>query len=263
MNEVLLNKLQSAPFAEWVSGLRRDNVTYDWCDALPLLPNETFQRRFVGRAFGDAMQQAIEFVELSKTLITDLGGTFHNDNRIVDFGCGWGRISQTLYRYFNPSNVISVDIQEDAITFCKQSGLKTKLYQIDDQKQNLHMLADSSVNSIIAFSVFSHLTEELANKWMREFYRVLSPGGSVAITTRHISLLRHVEHLKTLPNKKIPPHAYGLLEAFANAAEANAEFEAGHFVYRSYPNMTKCGDGYSFVPCLFKNTRKSQSRILT
>lgn len=242
MNTKYYENMKSVPFDEWVSGLRREKQLYDWCAALPSLPDENFQRRFVGRAYGDAMQQAIDAVELFKVLINRVGNKFGDNDRVVDFGCGWGRISQTLYRYFKPCNIISADIQHDAIDFCRKSGLATKLYHVINQ--NLDMIEDGSIHHIFAFSVFSHLNEELANKWIMEFYRILKPGGSVAITTRHISFLRHVEYLKTLPKEKIPPHAIGLIEAFSNSEKAVADFNDGCFVYRDYPRLSKVGVGY-------------------
>ena len=115
----LLEKIRTAPDEAWLLGLKRETDLYDWCEAVPNLPDEQFQRRFVGKAYGDAMQQAYEAIEKFKHGIEQIGSHISEDDHVLDFGCGWGRISQSFYRYFKPENIISADIQQEALDFSR------------------------------------------------------------------------------------------------------------------------------------------------
>lgn len=242
MNDLFFSKMRMASKDDWRAGIRRDSTLFDWCAALPNLPDEKFQRRFVGKAYGDAMQQAFEAVEEFRIGIEKLGCQICEDDIALDFGCGWGRISQSLYRYFKPENIISADIQTEAVEFCRSSGLRTNITQVCNQ--NLAQVQDNSVDYVFAFSVFSHLNEQNANNWIAEFIRILKPGGAIAVTTRAPSMLRHVTNLLKIPKEQIPPHAYGLIDAFSDVEKALVEYNAGKFVYRDYPGLTKSGAGY-------------------
>lgn len=84
MNETLYEQMRTASSNDWLAGLRRDTVTHDWCSALPVLPDEQFQRRFVGKAHADALQQAHDAVDLFKRGIEQLGGRFSPTDHVVD-----------------------------------------------------------------------------------------------------------------------------------------------------------------------------------
>ncbi|MBE1424582.1 2-polyprenyl-3-methyl-5-hydroxy-6-metoxy-1,4-benzoquinol methylase [Desulfomicrobium macestii] len=242
MNELLYDKMRMVSTNEWLAGLLRDTDKFEWCAALPSLPDEQFQRRFVGRAYSEAMQQAFDAVEEFRQGLARLGCQFDEDAVALDFGCGWGRISQTMYRYFRPYNIISADIQSDAVDFCFKSGLATKIIQVYDN--NLHQILNESVDCIFAYSVFSHLSENAANIWIKEFVRILKPGGAIAVTTRAPSIIRHALNLLKLPKQEIPLHGRGLIEAFFDADKALEEYNDGVFVYRDYPHPTKSGVDY-------------------
>lgn len=233
--------IRTIPDDEWLRGLRRE-CEGDWRQVLPQLPDEMFQRRFVGKAYEDAMQQAFEAVEAFRLAIKSVGSDFRSDNYVIDFGCGWGRISQTLYRYFDPEKIISADIQLEALDYCRKSGLRTNLVQVIGEK--IETIESSSVDVIVAYSVFSHLSEEKANKVIMEFLRVLKPGGSIAITTRTPAIIRHAMNLQQMDLSEIPVHARGIAEAFSDADKALHDYHNGRFVYRDLPALTKVGEGY-------------------
>ncbi|MDT4855761.1 hypothetical protein FQZ97_901280 [compost metagenome] len=50
-------------------------------------------------------------------------------------------------------------------------------------------LANSSLNAVYSYSVFSHLSEASAKHWLREISRVLSIGGIFVFTTQSLRFL--------------------------------------------------------------------------
>jgi SAM-dependent methyltransferase len=106
-------------------------------------------------------------------------------------------------------------------------------------------LRQESLDLVVGFSVFSHLAEHVAGAWMREFSRLLTPGGIVAVTTRPRSFLDHCESIarprhtprrwfSRLLSRQSPAMAYyeGALGAmFPDFGEARRRYDAGEFLY--------------------------------
>ena len=124
---------------------------------------------------------------------------------------------------------------------CKNTGLTTNLLKIDNFSM-LKDIEDDTMDFVFGFSVFSHLSLELANSYMSEFNRVLKKGGVVGLTTRTLSIVNHARKLSQ--NIDIPEHARGLTEVFRDHTAITNSYENGEFVYRDYPHETKSGPGY-------------------
>ena len=228
--------------AEWLKILTetRNVAVINGRALLPDLPDEATQRRFVGKAYREAFEQGVSayssFLETAKKLDFEIG----TETRILDFGCGWGRMSQIAFWKTNPENIFSMDVQDDALKICKETGLRTNLVKISMSPPIQH--PDASFDFIMAYSVFSHLNEDLYLQWMKEFARLLRPGGILAITTRGRSIIRYAKELATDPYT--PPHARGLAEAFSDWDKAFEACDGGDFVFRAYPSDTPVGAGY-------------------
>jgi len=99
-------------------------------------------------------------------------------SRILDLGCGTGRaLPYILERARNPEQIIAVDISAQMLR-----NMPTRLRSQCSILQGmieLLPLRDASVDVLLNCCVFPHLIrKELA---LREFYRVLKPGGSYYI----------------------------------------------------------------------------------
>jgi SAM-dependent methyltransferase len=99
---------------------------------------------------------------------------------VLDFGCGCGRVVR-YWQHFSRMRVYGVDTNRHLLRWCKMrlgfgdfraTGMRPPL-PFEDKRFDL----------IYAFSVFTHLTEELQLAWMDELERVLRPGGYLVIST--------------------------------------------------------------------------------
>lgn len=216
--------------AEWLWALTDGRGSADFLAILPSLPDEHVQRRFVGRAGREAFQQAISAFKRFVAGARDLGLELNPQSTLLDFGCGWGRLSQVALRHFAPRNIYSADVQEDALDLCRATGLPTNLVLVPMSPPS--RLGNSSIDLVIAFSVFSHLSEAVHMAWLKEFHRILRPGGVVALTTRPRGFLRFVESLRNQAH--LPPHASGLEDLVWNHAEPLEAYDSGKFVYGNY-----------------------------
>jgi ubiquinone/menaquinone biosynthesis C-methylase UbiE len=97
-------------------------------------------------------------------------------NVAVDFGCGVGRLSAALARHF--AEVIGVDISapmlEQARRLDRSEG---RCRFVLNEADNLAFLADDSVDLVYSSLVLQHMPPQLAARYLREFVRVLAPGG--------------------------------------------------------------------------------------
>jgi SAM-dependent methyltransferase len=103
-----------------------------------------------------------------------------NLNRVLDFGCGCGRVLRHWHPYQNVE-VHGTDYNPDLITWC-QRNLGFANFAVNGLEPPL-LYADSQFDLIYALSVFTHLTEPLHRAWIDELRRIIRTGGFLLITT--------------------------------------------------------------------------------
>jgi ubiquinone/menaquinone biosynthesis C-methylase UbiE len=160
------------------------------------LQTETWTRHVLERALQDLM----------RLLIVADGNTAAAPSYpvVVDVGCGFGRSLPKLYHRFKPQRLIGMDVDTEMLEASarevQRSGVHAELIQCSSDK--LH-LDDNSVDLLFCHQTFHHLVEQ--EQAMREFYRVLKPGGAMLFaesTKRYIDswiirlLFRHPMHVQ-------------------------------------------------------------------
>lgn len=128
---------------------------------------------------------------LLMTILADID--FHPGGRFMDFGCGNGR----MIPGFAPlvDEYIGLDVMPEVLEFCRSITFdvpnvrlvhldaRNPMYPGGRQERVSLPLDDSSIDSAVALSVFSHLgTRALAEWYLDEFTRVLKPGGHAVIS---------------------------------------------------------------------------------
>lgn len=95
---------------------------------------------------------------------------------IVDVGCGWGRSFKLLRERFHPTRLIGIDVEPDMIAIAAAQAERDGLTVELRRESSSHLsLADQSVDMVFCHQTFHHLTDQ--DGAIREFYRVLKPGG--------------------------------------------------------------------------------------
>jgi len=94
----------------------------------------------------------------------------------LDFGCGVGRLTQALAWHFD--RVVGVDVSPAMI------GAAEKLNQrpltvsyVWNQAADLKIFGDDGFDFIVSNLVLQHIRPEISIEYLREFFRVLKPGG--------------------------------------------------------------------------------------
>jgi SAM-dependent methyltransferase len=204
-------------------------------DGLPLPPPElivlvsgrtsakTFLRK--GRAGADLVRNGLARQGV------EIGGL----RDVLDFGVGCGRVARHWHGLAGP-RIHGCDVQPELVAWTDAN-----LPFVDARLTGLEPplpYGDGAFDAIYAFSVFTHLPEDLGLAWARELRRVLRPGGHLLIST----------------------HGEGYVEELSKS-EAS-DYAAGRFVVRlaEFPGGNLCN---AFHPPAYVRDRLAAAAGLT
>jgi 2-polyprenyl-3-methyl-5-hydroxy-6-metoxy-1,4-benzoquinol methylase len=102
------------------------------------------------------------------------------DLRVLDYGCGWGRITRLLPFYFDVDGIVGVDVDDRLISSANEL-IPWIQHRLITSMQPLPF-DDGSFEVIFANSVFSHLSEKACRYTLGELARLLSPGGVLVVS---------------------------------------------------------------------------------
>jgi SAM-dependent methyltransferase len=112
--------------------------------------------------------------------LTEGGFEFERGGRVLDFGCGCGRILRFFARYASTCKFSGADVDEGAVDWCRQ------IFDFATFERLLHRppspFPSGHFDAVYAFSVFSHLPETLHRAWLEELFRITRPGAVVVLT---------------------------------------------------------------------------------
>jgi SAM-dependent methyltransferase len=89
---------------------------------------------------------------------------------------------------------------------------------------------DQMFDLIYSYSVFSHLSEEAHLAWLKEFKRIMKPGGLLIVTTRAREMIDYCGMLRTSDDLS-EPHLQGLATAFADKDYWQAKYDEGQYCH--------------------------------
>lgn len=117
------------------------------------------------------------------------------NSQILDFGCGAGRMMRHLIDSSGRWTIYGCDVSGDHILWGKEY-LSPPLRFITNTTLPHLPFAEKRFNFIYCGSVFSHL-DDLADSWLCELHRVLSPDGRLFVSIHDentVDLLKGMKH---------------------------------------------------------------------
>jgi SAM-dependent methyltransferase len=125
-----------------------------------------------GREAAESLVSAVGFFRLALPEVRS----------VLDFGCGSGRVLPHMAALLDGASCTGCDVDAGAITWAARhlSGCSWSLSGAEPPLP----FGDEQFDLIYSISVFSHLDEELQDRWLAELRRVLAPGG-IALLTVH------------------------------------------------------------------------------
>ena len=140
--------------------------------------------------------------------------------KILDYGCGHGRICRYIPKLFFPSKLVVSDVWDGAVNFCAEEFKATPFLITDEKSLSTY---NEKFDVIFAYSVFTHLPPSSFNFYISDISKCLEDDGIFLFTTK----------------------------GEFNAKRSNVTLEDGFkFVVKDIPNETKgrlSGDEYGIM----------------
>ena len=117
------------------------------------------------------------------------GRTIEALGRLLDFGCGCGRVVRHWARLGGPE-IHGSDYNRSLVRWC-ESNLRFARFAVNELRPPL-AYEPGSFDLVYGISVLTHLPEELGRAWIVELDRILRPRGLLLVTTHgagHVDLL--------------------------------------------------------------------------
>lgn len=197
-----------------------------------------------GERIGREYYDSGEYFEGGTEHLTDLGSPFQryriakvleiyeprSDERVVDFGCGWGTFEFALAHRVR--DIVGVDFSSRSIELCERRLAA-------DPHPNVRFLCadagatgleDAQADLVIAADLVEHLYPDDAERVVREAFRILRPGGHLSVWTPHRGHLLEILKNRGILLEPDPTHVdYKSLERLRAMVE-----EAGFVVGKAY-----------------------------
>ena len=103
------------------------------------------------------------------------GRSFRQFRSILEFGCGYGRLTRHLFDLAPEAAIFGCDVSTRDITWCRAKYPRGRFLK-NDPHPPLD-LPDQQCDLILSYSVFTHLSEENHKGWLKDLSRILKPGG--------------------------------------------------------------------------------------
>jgi hypothetical protein len=168
---------------DWIGTRERTGIP------MPSLPSDEVQTGFTALSGRQNLLQAFGFYQSALKYIEGI-----EQPKILDFGCGWGRISRLFLRETDPGNMYLADAMDNAIKALKATENPCNI--IYNKKLPPIEGLPGDLDLIYAYSVFSHISEDYFLVWMDYFMNKLKPGGHIVFTTRGWLFIEHLQTLR-------------------------------------------------------------------
>ncbi len=120
--------------------------------------------------------------------------------KVLDFGCGYGRISRHLRQLFPQAEMFFSDVNADAVDFCSRTFSGTGFPSVPDFAS---LAFPARFDFIWVGSVFTHIDQRRQELLFGKLIDALSPGGVLVLTFhgRRCLEIRREKKLMYLPDE--------------------------------------------------------------
>lgn len=178
----LLSTAEQARFYWHKVKYRKDNSTFKNEHPDFVLPPEFFiyetYRLNYKWYYEDGRNTAEEIV----TLLSKYFDLTKQNTRILDWGCGPGRIVRHFPRLLRNAEIHGTDYNETYINWCREN-LKEINFSMNKIEPPVKY-KDSFFDAVMGLSIFTHLSEKNHFDWIKELHRIIKFGGGMLITTQ-------------------------------------------------------------------------------
>ena len=156
--------------------------------SVPLPPDELIDRVVSGGFSNERAEESrATFLQTGKRSVEDLeraltatDDSLSAHERILEFGCGCGRIMRWMEELGRTRTLVGTDIDARAVEWAA-ANLPFARFDVNDglPPTRYH---DGEFDLVVNHSVFTHLDEHYQDLWLAELQRITSPGGVLVLS---------------------------------------------------------------------------------
>ena len=208
----------------WALLLTQEYTLYPHIRAvLPDVPDPTLQELWNGASGARLAAQSAAFYDRLRAR----AGRPLEAARVLDFGCGWGRLTRFLARDVAPGNLYACDPVQGILDLCRDTRVPAVLARSEFVPDGLPF--DERFDLAYAFSVFTHLSERAHDRCLTALHAGLEPGGILVVTVRPLEYLRFDAAMHYLADARGDEARY--LFAPHAADPAHPQYDGGEMTY--------------------------------
>ena len=139
------------------------------------------------RDLAGPLRGAEYYFESGEQLLKDLeelvraaGRPLERVTSLLEFACGYGRLTRFLVRRATPARIVVSDIDHDAVEFVRRTFGVRGFDSVADPERLQHR---ERYEVIVVVSLFSHLSEGVWTAWARRLSSMLVEGGLLVFST--------------------------------------------------------------------------------
>lgn len=170
-------------FCELLSTLPSDDAPLI-SQILPQMPPPAEQAIWTNGSGHELLQDTIAFTRLLERRFLEQTGRALATARVLDVGCGFGRLMRSLLYFVEPDALAGVDPWPRSIATCKRFNVLGQLVRSDYVPTRFPL--EDQFDLCFAYSVYTHLSERAARATLGAVREVIGPDGLFVITARPI-----------------------------------------------------------------------------
>jgi len=155
---------------------------------LPRMPPRELQEMWNGASGLTLASQSKAFYVRLRDAYLRHGGRPLSEARILDFGCGWGRLTRLLARDAGTGRLYGCDPVQGILDECRRDRVPAKLAKSEFVPEQIPF--GEHFDLAFAFSVFTHLSEQAHERCLLALHRSLAEDGILVVTVRPPSYVR-------------------------------------------------------------------------
>jgi len=239
------NALRKLPFADFCTLSMAVPPEYPHIKKqLPVMPTDEVQKKWVGDFGQSLMNRTCNIARLIQILSYKTTGSGLEEKKILDYGCGWGRLLRIMNYFTDIENVYGLDVMQSSLDECKRANIPNQFSLCEKRPADLPF-GDIQFDLIFAFSVFTHIPEPVIFSILTATRKRISENGVFIITIRSYEFWNLMEG--KWPDKLVEK----LRSAHESEGYAHRSFENGEEIYIDYGETTM---SFDFVKKIARRT---------
>lgn len=174
---------------------------------LPAMASAEVQTNWTGAAGSVLYPQTASFARLLETNYLRQKHRPLLGTKIMDFGCGYGRISRMMYYFTDPENIWGIDAWERSLATCHDARMAGN-FVLSELVPATLPVGDTKFDLIFSLSVFTHLPMHAITSVLGATRQCIADDGLLIATIRPVEIWRYLsnEHITKVAEKLIEDH---------------------------------------------------------